>query len=92
VQWSGEIHRIHGVDPLEFGGDLAAHVAAIVPADRQRVTDALAGAIERARAVEVEYDILGPGGETRHLYARAEPTIGASGVVVGLRGIIRDVS
>ena len=92
VQWSGEIHRIHGIDPLDFGGDLAAHVAPIVPDDRQRVADSLAAAIERARPFEEEYDIVRPEGETRHLYARAEPTIGANGAVMGLRGIIRDTS
>jgi PAS domain S-box-containing protein len=92
VQWSGEIHRIHGIDPLDFKGDLAAHVAPIVPADRQRVTESLAAAIGQARPFEAEYDILRPDGETRHLYARAEPTLGANGAVMGLRGIIRDTS
>jgi PAS domain S-box-containing protein len=92
VQWSGEIHRIHGIDPLDFKGDLAAHVAAIVPADRERVTVALAAAVEQARPFEAEYDIIRPDGGARHLYARAEPTIGANGAVMGLRGIIRDAS
>jgi PAS domain S-box-containing protein len=90
VQWSGEIHRIHGVDPLDFGGDLAAHVKPVVPDDRDRVTASLAAAIERARPFEEEYDIVRPDGETRHLYTRAEPTIGPNGAVMGLRGIIRD--
>ena len=90
VQWSGEIHRIHGIDPLDFGGNLAAHVAAVMPGDRERVTASLAAAIERARPFTEEYDIVRPDGETRHLYARAEPTIGPNGAVMGLRGIIRD--
>jgi PAS domain S-box-containing protein len=90
VQWSGEIHRIHAIDPLDFGGDLAAHVAPIVVADRERVADSLATAIQQARPFEEEYDIVRPEGEIRHLYARAEPTFGANGAVMGLRGIIRD--
>ena len=92
VQWSEEIHRIHGVEPWEFGGDLDAHVALVVARDRQRVLEALALAVERGRPVEEEYDIVRPDRQTRHLYARAEPTIGANGVVVGLRGVIRDAS
>jgi PAS domain S-box-containing protein len=92
VQWSAEIHRIHGIDPLDFGGDLAAHIAPIVVGDRQRVADALAAAVQQARPFEGEYDIVRPEGETRHLYARAEPTFGANGAVMGLRGIIRDTS
>ena len=92
VQWSAESHRIHEVDPLEFGGDLAAHVAPITLDDRQRVADALAAAVAQGRPFEAEYDIVRPSGETRHVYARAEPTVGANGAVTGLRGIVRDVS
>jgi PAS domain S-box-containing protein len=92
VQWSAESHRIHAVDPLEFGGDLAAHVAPIALDDRQRVVDALDAAVTHGRPVETEYDIVRPSGETRHVYARAEPTVGANGAVTGLRGIVRDVS
>jgi PAS domain S-box-containing protein len=92
VQWSAESHRIHEVDPLEFGGDLAAHVAPIVVDDRQRVADALAAAVSQGRPFETEYDIVRRSGETRHIYARAEPTAGANRAVTGLRGIVRDVS
>jgi PAS domain S-box-containing protein len=92
VQWSEEVHRIHGIDPWQFGGDLAAHVGSIVHDDRTTVEAALAHAIERRRPFEAEYDIVRPDGQARHLYARAEPTIGSGGVVVGMRGIIRDTS
>ncbi|HEX3981167.1 MAG TPA: PAS domain S-box protein, partial [Acidimicrobiales bacterium] len=29
VQWSTEFHRIHGVDPFEFEGNLTAHLGAV---------------------------------------------------------------
>jgi len=29
VQWSDELHRMHGVDPLDFEGTLAAHLAVV---------------------------------------------------------------
>ena len=63
----------------------------IVLDDRQRVADA-AGRRRRRRAGRSRRSTTscGPSGETRHLYARAEPTIGANGAVIGLRGIIRD--
>jgi hypothetical protein len=60
--------------------------------DRQRVADALAAAVAQGRPFEAEYDIERPSGETRHVYARAEPTVGANGAVTGLRGIVRDIS
>ena len=74
VQWSDELHRIHDVDPVDFGGDLEAHVAAVTPADRERVLDALQRAVELGRPFEQEYDIVTTDDEPRHLYARAEPT------------------
>ena len=37
VQWSDELHRIHGVDPLEFAGTLDAHLACVHDDDRARV-------------------------------------------------------
>jgi len=91
VQWSDELHRIHGVDPWEFGGDLPAHVALVVPRDRRRVLLALQRAAAQGRPFEEEYDIVRPDEAVRHLYARGEPTMGGTGVVA-LRGIIRDTS
>ncbi|MDQ1358374.1 MAG: fold, partial [Acidimicrobiaceae bacterium] len=41
---------------------------------------------------EDEYRIIRPGGEHRWVYARAEPTVGSAGDVVGLRGISQDVT
>ena len=34
VQWSSEFHRIHGIDPHDFGGTLEAHLAVVHPDDR----------------------------------------------------------
>jgi PAS domain S-box-containing protein len=92
VQWSEQVHHIHGVDPWEFGGDLKAHVSCIVPDDRDRVIEALQQAVADGRPFEEEYAIVRPDGDTHRLYSRAEPTMGANGVVVGLRGIVHDPS
>ena len=92
VQWSDEFHRIHGVDPLEFDGTLEAHLGRIVPEERAQVRDALERAVATGRAVDVDYAIQRRRGSRRNLSTRAEPTIGSSGDVVGLRGIGRDVT
>jgi PAS domain S-box-containing protein len=92
VQWSAEFHRIHGVDPLEFEGTIEAHLRCIVPEERSQVRDALERAVATGRAVDVDYAIQRVDGSRRRLSTRAEPAIGASGDVVGLRGIGRDVT
>jgi PAS domain S-box-containing protein len=91
VQWSDELHRIHGVDPLDFGGTLDAHVACAHSQDRVRLREAMEAAVSSGRAFEQEYRIVRPDGVERWLYLRAEPTVSSAGSVVGLRGIGQEV-
>lgn len=92
VQWTDELHRIHGVDHLDFDGTLDAHLARVHPDDQARVWRALAASVATGRPFESEYRIVRPDGSGRTVYARAEPTVGSSGDVVGLRGIAQDVT
>ena len=79
VQWSDELHRIHGVDPLDFAGTLDAHVACVAPrrsgpgAGRRWTTPSHSG-----RPFEEEYRIVRPDGErAADLRAgRADPELG----------------
>jgi PAS domain S-box-containing protein len=92
VQWSDELHRIHGVDPLDFEGTLEAHLGRVHPEDEVRVRAGMEQAVASGGPFEDEYRIVRPGGELRWVLSRAEPTIGSAGVVVGLRGIGQDVT
>jgi PAS domain S-box-containing protein len=92
VQWSDEMHRIHGVDPLEFEGTFEAHLARIHPDDRDRVARSLDDAVDANRAFEAQYQATRPDGTVRLLHARAHPTIGSDGTVTGLRGVAQDVT
>ena len=92
VQWSEEMHRIHGVDPARFEGTLEAHLAAVHPDDREPLRDALAVAVDGGRPFDVEYRIVRVDGAERWLYSRGEPTFGSIGAVVGLRGFAQDVT
>ena len=91
VQWSDELHVIHGVDPLEFAGTMEAHLACVHDDDRARVRAGMEAAVADAKPFEDEYRILKPGGDVRWIYVRAEPTLSSAGAVVGLRGIGQDV-
>jgi PAS domain S-box-containing protein len=94
VQWSEELHRIHGLDPARFAGTIEAHLELVHPADRQRVRAAMTAAVSLHRPLETEYRIVRPDGSVRHLYARAEVALAPSDAVVvaGLRGICQDVT
>jgi PAS domain S-box-containing protein len=92
VQWSDELHRIHGIDPLEFEGTLEAHLRCVHPDDRQRVQERMHEAVAALRPFEDEYRIVRPDGGQRWVFARAELTIGSTGAAVGLRGIGQDMT
>jgi PAS domain S-box-containing protein len=90
VQWTDELHRIHGIDPLDFDGTFEGHIASVHHEDRQRVRAAMEACVASGSPFELEYRILGPDGDVRWLYARGAPTIGSAGTVVGLRGISQE--
>jgi PAS domain S-box-containing protein len=92
VQWSNEFHRIHGVDPLDFGGTFDAYLETVVIDDRDRVRAAMAESVAEGRTFEGEYRIVGADHDLRVLHVRAQPTYGSDGAVVGLRGIGQDVT
>lgn len=92
VQWSDEMHRIHGVDPLDFDGTLDAHLAPVHPDERRRVEGSIEEAVVSNRAFETRYRVHRPDGSVRFLHARAVPTVGSDGAVTGLRGIGQDVT
>ena len=91
VQWSDELHRMHCVDPLEFEGTLAAHLSVVHPDDRDRVRSLMEGAVASNQPFEDEYR-LAEDGTTRRFAMRAEPAVGSSGDVVGLRGVTQAIS
>jgi PAS domain S-box-containing protein len=94
VQWSEELHRIHGLDPAGFAGTLDAHLALVHPYDREPVLKAMEAAVTAPHPFEMEYRIVRPNGEVRWLYARAEVALAASDAVsvAGLRGICQDIT
>ena len=93
VQWSDEFHRIHGVDPLDFDGTFESHLAARPPRrPRAGAARRSSESVASGRPFEEEYRVVRPDGEVRVVHARAQPTIGSAGTVLGLRGIGQDVT
>ena len=92
VQWSDELHRIHGVDPRSSPARSTRTSAAPTPTIAPGSADEMVAAVRSAQPFEDEYRIVRPDGEERWVYLRAEPSLGSAGVVVGLRGIGQDVT
>jgi PAS domain S-box-containing protein len=92
VQWSDQFHRIHGVDPVDFGGTLEAHLGAIHADDCNRVQSAMEASAASGQPFEDEYRIVRPDGGVRDVRVRAQPQLSSAGTVVGLRGIGQDLT
>ncbi|MEP7203199.1 MAG: PAS domain S-box protein [Ilumatobacteraceae bacterium] len=91
VQWSDELHRMHGIDPLEFEGTLQGHLSAVHPEDRERVRSLMQAAVASGEPFEDEYRIADDA-SARWFAMRAEPAVGSSGEVVGLRGVSQNLT
>jgi len=91
VQWSEELHRIHGIEPSDFDGTLDGALAFLHPDDRAYLRPLELALTERT-PVESDYRILRPDHQMRWLHARAEPVLDHEGTVIGLRGICQDVT
>ena len=87
VQWSDELHRMHGVDPLEFGGTLDDHLACILAEDRGRLRARMEDAVATGRSFDDSYRVLLADGQTRRFDVRGEPTLNSAGDVVGVRAV-----
>ncbi|MEQ1787527.1 MAG: PAS domain S-box protein [Acidimicrobiales bacterium] len=92
VQWSEEMHRIHGVEPVAFDGTLDAHLGAVDPGDRAEVQRTFEAALESGELFEGEYRIVRPDRTIRWVYATAYPVRSGSGDIIGMRGICQDVT
>jgi signal transduction histidine kinase len=84
VQWSEELHRIHGVEPSDFEGTVDAALAYMHADDRP-------AALPRT-PVESEFRIVRPDGTVRWLFSRGEDVVDGRGAVIGMRGICQDVT
>jgi len=89
VQWSDELHRIMGVEPMEFEGTIDAHLAPVHAEDRDEVRAAIERSVSTGRPFDAEYRIVDRSGEVRWLHSRGEVTISSTGAVIGLRGVCR---
>ncbi len=92
VQWSAEFYRIHGVDPLDFDGNIESYLAAIHPDDRDRVGAEMDASVADGRPFEADYRVAGPDQDVRVIRVRAQLANGSDGTAMGLRGIGQDVT
>jgi PAS domain S-box-containing protein len=92
ARWSEETCRIFGFDRGQLEKPLDSFLDRVHPADRQRVQQALADALNGTTDYDIEYRIVLPDGSERVIQAQAEVLLDKDGKPVTLRGTVHDVT
>ncbi|MDZ7842736.1 MAG: EAL domain-containing protein [Gammaproteobacteria bacterium] len=93
LEWSEETYRIVGVSPGSLEPTPDAFLEFVHPEDRQRLLDARKGILQGRPGHDLEFRIVRPDGEVRHVHQKAEPqTRESSGRVESYAGTIQDIT
>jgi len=90
--WSDETYRIFGLPPQSAVVDRAFFDSRLYPEDLPAVRREVDAAFTARRKFAMNYRILRADGAVRHIHDEGEPKLDASGRVVGMQGIIQDVT
>lgn len=90
--WSDEMHRIHGIEPGTFPGDLRSFLARVHEEDRTLTEQLLQQALQRRSAFEYTHRIVRPEGEVRTMRARGAVEVDDHGNPTRLVGACWDVT
>jgi PAS domain S-box-containing protein len=96
IQLSDEAYRIFGIDPERPVTDLGKWntwwQGLLHPEDRARVQEVFARALDGRGGYDVEYRIVRPGGEVRHIHSQADVTRDEAGRALRFLGTMQDVT
>ncbi len=89
---SDELHRIHGTDPHGAVAGFSALIQIVHAEDREAIEILLQRAGRDGQPYNVEFRIVRPDGEVRHLFEQTDIERDAVGEVLTVRGIRQDIT
>ena len=90
-EWSDEVFRILGLEPNSLIPTREFHLSLVHPDDVKKA-DFLPQIIENEGSMEVQYRIVRPNGEHRHVQVRAQVSRGVDGKLSRVVGTILDIT
>jgi PAS domain S-box-containing protein len=90
--WSREHYRIFGFDPDTESGRYEVARERIHPADLRAFDENLNRAVQEQKDFEIDFRILLPGGELKHVHNLGHPVFNNSGELVEFIGTTMDVT
>ncbi|MFN3652274.1 MAG: GAF domain-containing protein [Armatimonadota bacterium] len=92
IHWSDEIYRIFGLSPQEFRPSYEAFMERVHPDDRQRLEDAVEGALRRRGTSSVDHRIVLPDGSVRVVHQQGEVSFSEPGEPIRMLGTVQDIT
>jgi PAS domain S-box-containing protein len=92
LRWSDEVYRIFGYEPREVEVSNALFFSHVHPEDRERVAEAIRGALADRRPYTIQHRIVLRCGEERVIVERADARYDHAGKLVLVIGAVQDVT
>ena len=92
VRWSDEQYRIFGHEPDSISIMYETFLAALFPADRDRVLSAINDTLMGKSPYDIECRIVRPNGEVRFIHARGEVHRDVTGHPFSMAGTVLDIT
>jgi two-component system cell cycle sensor histidine kinase/response regulator CckA len=92
LDWSEEMFRICGIGRADFKGQIRDFLDRLHPEDLQQVKKSREEALTRPGPIELEFRILRPNGDTRHVRMIFETFFGADGKPLRRIGTFQDIT
>lgn len=92
VTWSAETEHIFGLPTGSFDGTYQGFFSLVHPDDRQRLSAAIAKAVEDRTPYRIEHRILTPNGGLRWVACRGRAMFRENEPVTGMTGTIEDIT
>jgi PAS domain S-box-containing protein len=92
VEWSEELYRIAGIEPTGPAPSYADHPKIYAPESWKCLQAAVESALRTAEPYHLELEMIRPDGTRRWVNALGGPRRDVAGRVVGLHGMVQDVT
>jgi PAS domain S-box-containing protein len=90
--WSDEVYRLFGVEPGQMEPNCETFLSFVHPEDRTRIGDTIDRILGNKRPESLEFRIVRPDGQERHISKETEVVLDPGGDVARLLGVICDLT